>query len=410
MASDRLYDLAVQYRKAKLWKKLTERQLFAVGLPDGERAYCSVMGAMGEHLALGVYCGSKGFASLRELGEIKEEMPESERIFRAFGQDCMQCAFEFKDMIPPEELEEIRDYGKRHHVAFRGSMAYPRLLRYRPYRTPLPLTDSEEEIMALALEAALAVNKELEQSKNNLLLIDGSFRDRKIPILEKEGEKFRWSEIPLPEATQEFVTASLSNEILAGKVKRTKRKGELLCELLLVPSPVADEEDADEGFMPVALLILDGKTGMAFPSDLIKDFPAEKENLLVSLAETMLQEKIVPRSIRVRTDRTYAFLEDFCKQTSIKLNKSPEDSLPILDEVGEGMIDHVLGDEYPEDDEEYEGGHGSAMLPFLLAALEMATDKELKGMPRELKDMIRQLFGTGVLPEHMERRMKKIFK
>ena len=52
MATEKMYDLAFQYKAAKLWKLLYDDEVFAVKLPDGETGYCSVMGMIGQHLAL----------------------------------------------------------------------------------------------------------------------------------------------------------------------------------------------------------------------------------------------------------------------------------------------------------------------------------------------------------------------
>ena len=57
MASDRLYDIALNYKNTKLWKRICDTELFAVRLSDGNIGYCSVMGELGEHIALALYIG-----------------------------------------------------------------------------------------------------------------------------------------------------------------------------------------------------------------------------------------------------------------------------------------------------------------------------------------------------------------
>ena len=59
MTSDNLYELAFRYKKTKLWKHLTDTQVFAVKT-DKETLFISVMGGLNEHIALAVYqhiCG-----------------------------------------------------------------------------------------------------------------------------------------------------------------------------------------------------------------------------------------------------------------------------------------------------------------------------------------------------------------
>ena len=70
MATEKMYDLAFQYKAAKLWKLLYDDEVFAVKLPDGETGYCSVMGMIGQHLALGLYVGDEGYQSYRILLDV----------------------------------------------------------------------------------------------------------------------------------------------------------------------------------------------------------------------------------------------------------------------------------------------------------------------------------------------------
>ena len=58
---DSLYETAFRFKSEKLWKKLYDNQIFAVQLSNGEIGYCTIMGALGEHLALGLYIGEKGY-------------------------------------------------------------------------------------------------------------------------------------------------------------------------------------------------------------------------------------------------------------------------------------------------------------------------------------------------------------
>ena len=44
MASDRLYELAFAYKKTKLWERISDSQLFAVELLNGEIGYICIMG------------------------------------------------------------------------------------------------------------------------------------------------------------------------------------------------------------------------------------------------------------------------------------------------------------------------------------------------------------------------------
>ena len=109
MFSDKLFELAFIYKKTKLWKMLWDSEIFAVSLPDGEIGYCSIMGAIGEHCALGLYVGEKGLNSFRIV--LSGPGMVSELNYHEFllSQDCLQCAFENRDGLTEEEVEAARD-------------------------------------------------------------------------------------------------------------------------------------------------------------------------------------------------------------------------------------------------------------------------------------------------------------
>ena len=53
--TDEMFEAAFRFRSICLWEKLTDSDVFAFRLSDGETGYCSVMGNAGEHFSLGFY-------------------------------------------------------------------------------------------------------------------------------------------------------------------------------------------------------------------------------------------------------------------------------------------------------------------------------------------------------------------
>ena len=51
--TDEMFEAAFRFRSICLWEKLTDSDVFAFRLSDGETGYCSVMGNAGEHFSLG---------------------------------------------------------------------------------------------------------------------------------------------------------------------------------------------------------------------------------------------------------------------------------------------------------------------------------------------------------------------
>lgn len=109
MISDKLYQLAFEYKKTKLWKILWDTQVFAVKLSDGNMGYISIMGMAGEHCALALYIGADGLDSFRTIAKANQFMMAPMEFQESLlQQNCLQCVFEGKDVLSEEEREEAK--------------------------------------------------------------------------------------------------------------------------------------------------------------------------------------------------------------------------------------------------------------------------------------------------------------
>ena len=113
MATDRMYELAFSFKNRKLWKELSDTELFGVLLADGEIGYCSVMGMLGEHPSLGVYIGQSGYAGFCRMlsPAFSPESADAAEILAA--QDCLRCSFENGEMLSEQEIREVRTYCRK---------------------------------------------------------------------------------------------------------------------------------------------------------------------------------------------------------------------------------------------------------------------------------------------------------
>ena len=93
MISDKLFALAFEYKKTKLWKAMWDIEVFGVKLSGGRIGYISIMGGGGSHCALGLYVGQKGLDSLRCIVQADQfQMSPFEFHEKIIRQDCLQCA------------------------------------------------------------------------------------------------------------------------------------------------------------------------------------------------------------------------------------------------------------------------------------------------------------------------------
>ena len=126
---DKLYEAAFRYKKAKIWKKMWDSDVFAVKLSNGEIGYVSIMGRNGEYNALGLYIGKEGFESYRLMANINRysgsEFRDRELLLQ---QKCLQAALENKGDLLPEEVEETRAYAKKNGIRLSGKNAFPQFI------------------------------------------------------------------------------------------------------------------------------------------------------------------------------------------------------------------------------------------------------------------------------------------
>jgi len=411
MDLDNLYELAFAYRKTKLWKALFDSELFALVLPDGEIGYCSVMGFMGEHLALALYVGEEGLDCYRL---IQHPMDSSMNMLRlqevAFSQSCLQCSFQNKDELSSEELSAVRAYAAERKLLLRGAHAFPQFTAYRAARYPWPITGGEEaRLLCAALRAALAVDGALKgKDKEELGFEAGQIEDRSIPLLTPSGDGFEWSMHPIPpRRPRQYPAPVLEDELLLARLKRAKKSGGVwMCDVVMCPNPTVQEEDAAPVF-PYVLLAASLDSGMVIPTTPVMDYAEGAGEILRELASQML-ELGIPRQIQVVDERTYSLLQSLTGALKVKLELREHND--ALDELETDFLTHMDG--AAEDDEDDGLGGGGEILDSFEDFLEDLLDLDestLLSMPQELREQLRAIDRQGLITPALSERLHQLF-
>ena len=408
MPAESVYDLALQYKKTKLWKQLCDTELFAISLSDGELGYCCVMGELGEHIALAVYVGRDGLDSYRGLHDMHHAHNELAQREILMSQDCIQCSFENKDELAPDEITEAQRYAKARGITFRGQKAFPQFKRFKPARYPWFIKEAcDEQVISEALSAAIEISERLKTAdKADLGFLNGPPFNRKIPLLEKNSGGYRLSAVKLPPMREKtYPSPLIRDELLIARLKKKGKTGAIwACDAAILPSPVSDEDADDDGivrlpenapFFPFVLLIVDSESEMVMQTELITDFDRDAENLVIDLGRIMA-ENGVPSEIQVRDKRSESLLSGFAGQLGVKITRC--DDLPLLDEVEDEMLAHFNGEDGQDEAED--------MLELLM---EM-DDETLRSMPPEMRRQLLELNSQGVLPEPLSSRLRRLFK
>lgn len=402
MYSERLYSLAFAVRKTKLWKALYDNELFAVSLSNGEIGYCSVMGALGEHLALALYAGNQGLDSYRlfqEANHMKMNLLKSREFM--LSQVCLQCSFESKEELSSEELDAVRKYAAEHQIALRGANAFPQFMSYQTAHYPwLVSRGIEEELLCEMLEAALEVSARLrEEQKNALGFSEGPAYDRSIPLLTPTGEGFQWSIYPLPpKQPVTYPMPALRDELLMMRLKKARGSSSTwVCDVVMTPEPFAPEDGSAPVF-PYMLLAANCETGLILPTDVVTNYEDEADALVWAVGNRMLEEGI-PKCIRLVDDRTYALLKNIAKTLKIRIERQQENNL--LDALEEDLLDYCDG-------QDVDGNDDSANDFFeMFMSLD---DDTLLSMPNELWHQLQALDQQGLLTDDVAMKVRALQK
>ena len=402
MYPDQLYQLAFAFRQVKLWKRLYDSELFAVTLPDGGIGYCCVMGFGGEHLSLALYVGSKGLDSYRLLQEAgSTEMHPLKSYEAMLSQSCLQCSFESKDFLSPQELSSVRSYASEHRISFRGANAFPQFMSFRPATHPWPISDQADvQQLIAALEAALEVAERINgRGKEQLGFREGPAHDRSIPLLTKSKAGFTWGLHPLPpKQPVQYPEPELKDELLLARLKKAKKRGGAwVCDVVLVPQPTMEDE-ASVPVFPYTLLTAVCEIETVLPTEIVLNFEGGAETLLRALGNRMLEHRI-PKEIRVVNARTFALLKNLAAMLKIGLVLQPRNEL--LDEMEMDFLEYTSSQ--TTDTVEDETARFAEM--FLLL-----DDDSFLSMPDELWGHLYSLERQGMLDGDVAKRIRALSK
>lgn len=151
-----LYDLAARLYSLAPWEIMQETDL--VGITDlisGETNYISVMGALGEHLAISLYLGQAGLFGFLELASTAELQAEV-----LLETPQLQLSFEDREELGPDDRAIIKRLG----LKFRGRQTWPLFVSMRPGHFPWRLDASEARVLATALAQLLEVAPRFEDN------------------------------------------------------------------------------------------------------------------------------------------------------------------------------------------------------------------------------------------------------
>lgn len=339
-----LYQAAGRFYEQKPWTWLYEEQIFGVVNPeDGEVGYCSVMGCLGQHLALAVYPGVEGLGSYLALCDAEEDT--SDAIDAYIDQKSLQASFEDRDALTDRDRQVIRSLG----LKFRGRQAWPLFRDFRPGYAPWYLTAPQARFLTLALEQTVELATRFRDHPEELGVKGGRCLVRIAPPT-PEGQEWTEEWRPLP---TEFPLAGLAYRpddraihLLQQQSPHKKRRGALELDYFYLPGLIG--ERGERPYYIRQVLIVDHGSGFIVGQELV--VPGTLGQAVLRVVQEGLQAmEVWPRQIGVRREELAVIIEDLVVPLGIEIILA--EHLPMMEEVRQMLESFFRGEPLFEADE-----------------------------------------------------------
>lgn len=328
MLQDNLIGAALRFRDTELWKLLSDSQLFAVKLSNGEMVYCSVMGESEEYYSVGMYKGAEALSSFFNTLRMSE-MSEIDMLSAKMLFNHINCTFENASTLDfPEYKAEVQAYAKANGLKLRRSHGYPDFVCFRPFRMEGPISAPEEQAWVTeTLEAAtaLALRVKKEGVKAFGFSESGNYPSEhggeNVPMVERQADgSFLVSQVALPAfSALSYPVVPFDNEFSTRKFKGIEKHPYFTLQCKALPFPVA--ELVEEQRLGILLIFAsENEDDILFPPFFGKRFPDSSSDLLTEFGEYMIEVAgCFPGCIEVCDELTAGIMKDFCQKCGIKL-------------------------------------------------------------------------------------------
>jgi len=324
-----IFEAGEQFKQSVCWDWMGEGDVFGVKCPEtGEIYYCSIMGSGGAHFGIAAY---RGTAGLNFFFEALEGQHVSSEIM--YGQNCLMCSFEDREMMVKEDLQVIKSLG----LKFRGRKQWTQFRDYSPGLYPWFINADQCKILTHILQQALQVAMRCRESKDHLYR-----RGDKLLVRTQQKDatgKAVWEDSYLTPQPSEisFTVFQLQDEVLVRKLKNIKTDNSYAveAEILYVPAPVQEE---GRPYYPMFCVLMERKEGIVLASEMIPQIESGGHIFLSMLLENIADSERKPSAIYVSKPAIKALFQGLCEQIGIPIHNAPQSK--AMNEFRVGMETH----------------------------------------------------------------------
>ncbi len=317
----KLFEAALALKQQAPWQWMWDAQIWGIRNPEtGQIGYASVMGQLGEHLALAVYHGAKGLDGWYRLSQNEE--PDNPTFLYEIPH--LQASFEDRERLTDKDRQMIKSLG----LKFRGRQEWPLFRSYVPGYVDWYLTGEEARFLTLALWQTAEMAPRL---KADPMLLeptdDGRFLVRTRTVQGWVEEWLAPEPIPLPGImVLDKADADRLKQHFASRIKKVEVD-------MYGLTVIRNDEDA-RPYVGYHFMVVESEQGLILGSDLLVADPSFDDmwmNLPNHLLKTITHAGILPKDMAVRSERIAFFLAPLAEQLDIRLRVAKR--LPALDQA-----------------------------------------------------------------------------
>jgi len=329
-----LYKAAIKIKEIAPWQWMEEDELFAVKDPkSGKLGFISVMGTIGEHYAIAMYLGEKGYYGFQAMKNYPDTSPPE----MFFSVPQLQASFENREFLDRQDRDIIKKLG----LTFRGKQAWPIFRSYRPGCAPWYLEADEARFLTQALEQTADVA--LRYKDDSSLLYAMPDNQILIRVSSKKGNQLEWKDTigEIPPQTPSKITIAVDESVI--KMAKSTRWVDTTFEidLFMAPAPVKDDVGG-RPFFPYVLMIVEAENGLIVGHELLPPVPSLEQMwgvISMRVATMLVNVKMLPQKIVISSELVYQLLLRLSDALNIQIERV--DHLPNLDQAGTGLL-HFL--------------------------------------------------------------------
>jgi hypothetical protein len=326
----KLYQAAIRVKEIAPWDWMTETDIFGVQDPEtDEIGFVSIMGMLGEHLAVAVYLGAEGLYSFWGFQQIADSAPPEALL----GMLHLQASFEDRGELSTKDRAVIKELG----LKFRGRQEWPMFRSYRPGYLPWYLEAPEARTLTYALEQAVEV---VLRFKEDPAMLDPSDEESYLVRVPREVRgNLAWEDevVRVPPVEPEPIPIVMDMEALEYVKQLPRGEHTLEMELSVFPAPI--QEKGARPYLPYMLLMVESQSGVILGNELLASEPGLMEMwglVPMKVVHQLARIGLLPREIKVRSFQLLALLQLLEEELEVEVKAAPR--LHSLDRAKEALL------------------------------------------------------------------------